>query len=119
MINLNYGYFQPENPDSGDAWFPAMETNMTQLAAHNHDGVTSAPLATQQQSILSSNWISQGGGSYRQLLTVPTGLSYDTCHVWVKKSSGDYVYADVRRVSATTFYIYTTDNTLNLTVNYR
>lgn len=121
MITLSKGYKKPQNPDTGDIFFPALETDIQMLNDHNHDGVTSQPLATLSQSILHANWVASpaGGGLYRQLLTVPTGLSYDTCDIWVLRSTGERVYAGMSRVSSTTFYLHTNDNTLDYTVQYR
>lgn len=121
MLTLSYGYKKPENPDTGDVWFPALAADMQQLNDHNHDGATSAPLATLVQSVLSASWgvAPQGGGLYRQLLTVPTGLAYDTCDIWVLRSTGERAYPSIERVSSTTFYLYTNDNTVAYTVQYR
>lgn len=121
MLTLSKGYKKPQNPDTGDQWFPAQETNIQMLNDHNHDGVTSQPLATLSQTILSANWATapQGGGLYRQLLTVPTGLSYDTCDIWVLRSTGERAYPTLERNNSTTFYLYTNDNTLGYTVQFR
>jgi hypothetical protein len=121
MNTLSYGFLQPEPPDTGDIFFPGLTANWAQVNNHNHDGSTSAPLATQTQSILSANWLSAaiGGGLYYQTLTVPTGLSFDVCQVWFKLSSGQYVNLSIERVSSTTFNIFINDNTLNLTAYYR
>lgn len=119
MQTLSYGYKKPANPDTGDLVFPALEADIQQLNDHNHDGANSAPLATTQQSVLAASWSATANGTYRQLLTVPTGLSYDTCNIWVKRSTGEVAYPTLERVSSTTFYIYTNDNSLAYTVNYR
>lgn len=119
MLTLSKGYKKPQNPDTGDVWFPAMETNMQLLNDHNHDGVTSQPLATISQSIDNSAWLAVSGGLFRRLLTVPTGLTYDTCDIWVLRSTGERTYATLERVSSTTFFLYTNDNTLAYTVQYR
>lgn len=121
MITLSYGYQQPQNSDTGDVWFPALAADILQLNNHNHDGVTSSPLASQQQTILAANWAAAaiGGGVYFQLVTVPTGLSFDTCHIWFKLSTGQYVYPSVERVSASTYNVFINDNSLALTAFYR
>lgn len=120
MLTLSKTYKKPQNPDTGDVWFPAMETNIQLLNDHNHDGVTSQFLASTSQSIVAASWLVFGaGGLYRQLLTVPVGMSYDSCEIWVLRSSGERVYATLERVSSTTFYLYTNDNTMNYTVLYR
>lgn len=120
MQTLSYGYKKPQNTDTGDAIFPALEGDVQQLNDHNHDGTNSAPLATRQQSILAANWAPSGTTpAYRQILTVPNGLQYDTCQIWVRRSTGEQVYPDLRRVSSTTFYFYNANNTDAYTVNYR
>lgn len=120
MQTLSYGYKKPTNPDTGDVIFPALEGDIQQLNDHNHDGVNSAPLATQQQSVLAANWAPSGTTpAYRQLLTVPVGLQYDTCQIWVRRSTGEQVYPDIRRFSATQFYFYNANNTDAYTVNFR
>lgn len=119
MQTLSYGYQKPENPDTGDTWFPAMEDNIQQLNDHTHNGVNSAPLGSSTVSAPSGSWSSVGNGTYRQLVTVPSGLSYDTCEVWVKRSTGERVYATLERASSTTFYIYTNDSSLTYTLYFR
>ncbi len=120
MNTLSYGYKKPINPDTGDVVFPALETDIQQLNDHAHNGVDSAPLATKTISVVSGNWGSDlGGGTYRQTLTLATGFSYDTCEMWVKRSTGERCYPTLVRVSSTQVYLYTNDNTLNYTVYYR
>ena len=116
---LSYGYVQPSTGDTGDAFFPALSADIAQLNNHNHDGVTSAPLATQSASILAANWASPSGGLYSQTMTLPTGLSYDTCQIWFKLSSGEYVFPTVTRVSSTQFTVYCNDSSKTLTAYYR
>lgn len=121
MNTLSYGYLQPTNPDTGDIFFPAIASDIAQLNNHNHDGVTSAPLATQTQTIASANWTSApiGGGLYQQTITVPTGLSYDSCQIWFKLSTGQYVFPSVSRVSSTQYILFTNDNTQTYSAFYR
>lgn len=121
MQTLSYGIQKPQNSDTGDVFFPALAANAQIQNDHNHDGVTSAPLASQSQSVLHANWTAApiGGGVYLQLLTVPTGLSFDTCQVWFKLSTGQYVYPSVERVSSSTFNVFINDNSLDLTAYYR
>ena len=121
MQTLSYGYKLPANPDTGDQFFPAMEFNIQRLNDHTHNGVNSAPIASTQQSVLAASWAAApiGGGLYRQLVTMPVGFSYDTTNIWFKISTGEFVYPTVERVSASTYYIYTNDNTLTYVANYR
>lgn len=121
MITLSYGYKKPVNPDQGDLFFPAMEFNIQRLNDHAHDGVNSAPLASQSQSIFPGSWVAApiGGGLYRQLVTMPLGLNYDTVDIWFKLSTGEFVYPSVERASASTYYVYTNDNSLTYVARYR
>lgn len=119
MITLSYGYKKPQNPDTGDVFWPALEANIQALNDHTHDGVTSAPLATRQVTLLAANWVATANGTYRQLVTVPAGLSYDTCQVWVRRSTGEVCYPTIERVSGTTFYLYTNDNSLSYVLSFR
>lgn len=119
MQTLSYGYKKPANPDTGDLWFPAMETNIQLLNDHTHNGTNSAPVSSTSQSAASGAWVATSNGTYRQLMTVPAGYSYDTCEVWVKRSTGERAYPTLEKVSTTTFYMYTNDNSLTYTVYYR
>lgn len=121
MQTLSYGYEKPQNTDTGDVYFPAMERNIQRLNDHTHDGINSAPLASTSQDILAANWSAApiGGGLYRQLVTMPSPYLYDTAQIWFKLSSGEFVYPSVERQSGNTFYVYTNDNSLTYTAFYR
>lgn len=121
MQTLSMGYKKPDNGDTGDVFFSAMSNNMQLLNDHTHDGVTSKLLGCTTQSILAASWAAApiGGGVFRQLMTVPTGYSFDTCSIWFKTSAGIVVYPSIERVSSTTFYIYINDSSLALTAFYR
>jgi hypothetical protein len=119
MNTLSYGYLQPVNGDTGDVFFAGLAADIAQLNNHNHDGVTSSPLASQSASILSANWASPVGGLYSQTITLPAGLSYDVCQMWFKLSSGEYIFPTITRVSTTQFVIYCNDNSKTITVFYR
>lgn len=121
MNTLSYGYKLPQNPDTGDVYFPALEFDIIRLNGHSHNGVDSALLSSSLQSVLAVNWVAApiGGGVYRQLVTMPAGFSYDTCEIWFKLSTGEVVYPSVERASASTFYVYTNDNSLAYTAFYR
>lgn len=121
MNTLTYGYKKPVNPDTGDIFFPALENDIQQLNDHAHNGTDSAPLATQTATINSGSWAAAAGlsGVYSQTVTLPAGLSYDVCDIWMKLTTGERVYATITRVSATQYKVFTTDNTLNFTAYYR
>lgn len=119
MQTLSKGYKKPQSPDTGDLVFPALEADIQQMNDHAHNGTDSQPLATRQQTVVHAAWVAQGGGTYRQTITVPTGLSYDTCDIWVQRSTGERVYATMVRISTTQFYLYTNDSTVDYTLSYR
>jgi len=124
MQTLTYGLKKPQTGDLGPEVFPALEANITQLDAHNHDGANSPLLNPKNilgttQSILAASWVSTGSaGEYRQLVTVPTGFLFDRVQISFRTSAGSYVYPTVEKVSSTTYYVYTNDNTLALTAVY-
>lgn len=121
MHYTTYGYQRPDNSDTGDIFWASLIANINQMNSHNHDGVTSAPLNTKTVSVPSASWAAAtiGGGVYRQLVTLPSGWSYDIANLWFKLSTGEYVFPTVERVSTTTFYVYTNDNSKTYTAYYR
>ena len=119
---LSYGFVKPVSGDVGNAFFTPMEANIQQLNDHTHNGTNSANLPA--QSILgvsvsapSGSWVANGAtGHYRQSVTLPAGFSFDTVALSVRTAAGIYVYSTIEKISATQFYVYTTDNTLTLTI---
>lgn len=126
MLTLSYGYKKPQAGDRGSVWFPAMEDNMQRLNDHTHDGVSSSfisgsNIASANVSVLAANWgAAVRPGVYRQLISMPSGFSFDNCISQVKiDSSGHVVNLTVERVSASSFYIYTCDNTESYKVYFK
>lgn len=116
---LSYGYEKPSDPTFGDVFWPALERNIQQLNDHNHNGTNSAPIASVTASISSGSWGADiGGGTYRQEITLPAGRTYDTTRLFFKRSTGEMTYPTVERASATSFYIYTNDNSVSYVVSY-
>lgn len=119
---LSHGYFQPAPGDTGDVWFPAMSTNMQLLNNHTHNGTDAAFLAVISQSILAANWGAPTNGSYTQTITMPaspTGLTYDSCQLEFRLSTGEPIYPSVTRISSTSYSVTTNDNTQTYTAFYR
>lgn len=120
MQTLSYGFKKPQNPDKGDVWFPAMEANIQQLNDHTHNGTNSAYIATQPnqvpttQVIAAASWVAVAGiaGLYRQLVTMPGTLVYDTSIITMRLANGNIVYAQIEKAAASQYYVYTNDNTL-------
>ncbi len=129
MQTLSYGYLKPQDQDSGQEVFPALESNIQRLNDHSHNGVNAAVLAVSSvavttQSILSGAWVSNGAG-YRQAVTIPASLTgatpaqtYDMLGIEFRLSTGERVYPRVEKISDSQYYVYVNDNTLNLTAIY-
>jgi hypothetical protein len=124
-ITLPYGTKIAETGDRGAPLFDLMDENFTKQDSHNHDGVNS-PLLTAQafvgvpQTILAANWVSYGGpvGHYRQLVTVMPGFLFDTTKIAFRTTAGAYIYPTVERVTGTTYYVYSTNNSIDFTAVY-
>lgn len=125
MLTLTYGFKKPQAGDFGSTFFPALEADIQQINDHNHDGSNSALLtppsfSMTQQSILAAAWVViDPGSNYRQLVTMPGSLQYDTRVVRMRDAaSGDYLELTIEKASATTYYVYINDNTVSLTAYY-
>lgn len=123
MLTLSHGFLKPQTGDKGSVWFPALETNIQKLNDHTHNGTDSELLAATSinagtTAILAANWVSLGGGNYRQLVTMPAGFSYDAGYSlsFHLTTGGHLIYPSVERVSATQIYVYINDNTQDLTL---
>ncbi len=120
MNTLSHGYKKPANPDTGDAWMPAMEDNIQLMNDHTHNGTDGAQLAVLTKAISHTNWVAApiGGGHYRQAVSISPTLYASTMFEF-RLSTGEIVYPSVENISTTSFYVYTTDNTLNYVLYYR
>jgi hypothetical protein len=119
MLTLSYGYKKPQNSDTGDVVFPAMEQNIQQMNDHQHNGVDSALLTSSTNSTGIWSAAPIGGGLYRTLMTVPAGYSLNSCEMWFKTAAGATIYPSIEQVSSTTYYLYCNDNTLVINAYYR
>lgn len=122
MTTLTYGLKRPTTRDSGSALWTALEGNITQLDGHTHNGVnspllTAASSAVVTQSVPSASWSATSQGNYRQLITL-SGLTYDNINISFKNASGHPTFLEVEKVSSTTYYVYTNDNSVTYTANY-
>jgi hypothetical protein len=116
---LSTGLRKPANPDTGDTFYQDMADAIQRLNDHTHNGADGQLLAITSQNILAAAWVATSGGTYRQLVTLPGTLTYDTITIEWRLSTGERVHPTVERVSATTFYVYTNDNTLQYKALYR
>lgn len=123
-VTQTYGRIEPENGDRGSVFWPALAANAALDDAHNHDGsnserLTAAAVTAMTASVASGSWGSTiGNGQYRQLKTLPAALTYDSIQITFRDSNGETVYTKHIKVTATTYYVYTNDNTLDLTAVY-
>ena len=123
MQTLSYGFKLPESGDKGPVVFPALESNITNLNNHTHDGsnsakISSAGVTPASSTIASGDWNLVGNGIYKDTITLPAAFSYDTTVFTCKLPSGHIVYPTIEKVSATTYDIYTNDNSIGMTVLY-
>lgn len=123
MTTLTYGLKRPQTRDTGSALFTALEDNITQLDGHTHNGTNSALLSTAAvamvtQTIAAGSFVDQGGGRYRQTITLPGALTLSVCTVMFKTSLGHLVQLTMELVSSTSYYVYTNDNSASYTAMY-
>lgn len=114
----------PETGDRGSIAHIAISSNFEYLDDHNHDGVTSAlipakSLSKGETSLLIAGW-SLNAGDYRQLVTLPTGYTFDNSHLkFIIASGGDIgkeIHPTITKASASTFYVSVYANTFDLDV---
>lgn len=121
MITLSFGF---KKPQTGDKQFWVwLEDNIQQLNDHTHNGtnsakITSASVTATTQAISAAGWAVSGTG-YRQLVTMPVGLNYDEYIMVFRESvSREQMFLGVEKVSATSYYVYCNDNTLDIIAYY-
>ncbi len=123
MEVTSFGFLKPDNGETGSVVFPALNTNTQKLNDHTHNGVNSAKLTSTSvegvtQSILSAAWVATTGGYYRQVITVPPNLTYGKFFVAFQNPSGHQIFPTVEKIDATSFYVYTIDNSEGMTAIY-
>lgn len=96
-----------------------MERNLQKLNDHSHNGVNGARIAATTADVSAGAWGSDLGGSrYRQTITLPSGFTFDTVRIEVRRSTGEMCYPTIEKISSTTFYLYTNDNSLAYKLSY-
>lgn len=125
MITLTYGLKKPESGDKGATLWTALQDDIAHIDAHTHNGTDSPKLSVQNlnvttQAISHLNWAANGpAGHYRQTVTMPAGFTYDNFIIDFRKTTtGEKIYPTVEKVTSTTYFIYTIDNTLDVTAVY-
>lgn len=113
---LDHGLVKPANLDRGATWFPQLAANVQYQS----------DILSNSSVIAAAGWGSDlGGGNYRQIVTIPTILTvspksftFDTLGIEIRTAAGVKCAAKVEKISATTFYVYTNDNTVDLVAIY-
>lgn len=118
VTTLTYGTKKVTNPTSGDDWFPAFEANADHADAHVHDGVTGAITPAATATISSGSWTGPTAGLYSQTITLPAGRQYDTTTIQFRLSTGEVVHPTVEKASATSYTVYTPDNSKSFIALY-
>lgn len=127
MDTLSYGYKRPANGDTGATFWDNLSFNITRYNGHSHNGVDSAQLTSiaitvvqDTTSLVAANWVLVSGGLYRTLVTVPASITYDgyglEFQITNGTDSGYRVQLASLKVSNTTFYVYSNDATINVTI---
>ena len=122
---LTYGRKIPSTGESGAPAFQILEDNITRDDGHNHDGVNSPSLTAQafvgvSDTILAAGWATYGGpiGHYRQAVTMHPGFLFNSTKMGFRTSAGQYIYQTVERITNTSYYVYSTDNTQDFIAIY-
>lgn len=121
QINGNNSYQKPQvGIDDSSIWMPALSSNIDFVNAHIHDGVKGQFNPVISQSILSANWVAApiAGGIFRQLVTLPTGMSFANFQLEFRLSNNNPIVLSVEPQSANTYYVYINDATQTITAVY-
>lgn len=125
MLTLSFGFKKPQTGDKGSVFWPALELNFQKLNDHDHNGTNSKKIPASSveivtQAVSSAGWVDQGSGLYRQLVTMPGTMTFDTQQIGFRDaaSPNSPLYLGYEKVSANTYYVYINDNTISLTVIY-
>lgn len=121
MLVLSYGYKKPQTGDRGALLFGYIEFDIQRLNDHDHDGVDSARLTATSCvavtiAVPAAAWVDQGGGMYRQEVTIPAGLQYSECAFSFRETATGHIYMlAVEKKTESVFYVYCNDNTKTFT----
>jgi len=123
-----YGYKKPQTGDKGSSWFGDLEFDIDRLDSHDHEGtnsklITPTAMSVTSQSILASAWSVVGDGTFKQTVTMPTGLTFVNVNFRIYIDGGTHdgsiIYPSIKKVAANTYDIYINDNTLDLIAVYK
>lgn len=122
-VTLSYGFRKPQDGDKGSTFWDDLENDIQQTNDHSHNGTNSAKLiASATESIVNdvfaANW-AVNGYTYRQTLTVPSGVSFDKMNVIFRgATNGRQAFLQTEKLSATQYYVYCNDNTKSFKAVY-
>ena len=120
---LTYGRKTPSTNDASSSWMDDLADNIVLDDAHDHDGTDSPRIAigsrlVTTQSIASGSWVATSGGRYRQEVTLSGSLTFDGVSMEFRLSTGTVIYPTIEKTASTKYYIYTNDNTIDVTALY-
>jgi len=126
---LTYGRRKPTDGDKGSTWFDDLENNIDLNDAHTHDGVTSAPIPSQNiakntSAIANASWLPVSGqqGTYSQTISMPSGVTMANAVFKFQINNGanlgDVIYPTVQQISGTSYEIFINDNSLDVLATY-
>lgn len=125
MQTTPYGYKKPDLKDQD--WWDQLYFNIVRTSAHKHDGVDSALLTSQSftktsQNLSFSGWVEHEDGIVKQTVNFPAGMDFTNFaplfFVDGGAEDGNPVYLDYKKLTATTYELYTNNPTLSLRVLY-
>jgi len=120
-----FGYKIPDVGDLALSWMQNLSDNWARISAHTHNGIDSDSLTITSitkltTDILSAVWVNDGNGNFTQTVTVPGAITeINDFHVYFfVVATGERIFPDVIRQSATTYEVGINDNSLALTATY-
>lgn len=126
----NGGYIIPTDDDTGNSVFADLEVLLERISTHSHTGADSKSISLNftkipEEYIITTHiiWTIVANGVYRALVTIrDTTPTFDDNlrTMYYKIGAGDWIEWNPRieRVTNTTFYVYSNDNTINLRAVY-
>jgi hypothetical protein len=124
-VTLLYGLEKPQAPDKGSVFFPILEDWADWMQNHTHNGINSGKVSAtgvnaSTQTLLPANWtVVTAGVKWKQTVSMPTGISFDNHIPSFRDASGNICLLSVTKVTASTYDVFVSDNSLTITVVYK
>lgn len=125
----NGAYERPVSGDQGNEdIFAILEAFMDRMAPHTHDGSDSSEInlnVSKEIQILTIGtnltWLDELNGNYKAVLPVPPPATFDDNQkfFYISRDSGatyERFYPSLNRLTATTYEVFSNDNTVDLKV---